>query len=122
MPAGLGVLLVTYTSIRQRKPAGIKPPVSEMEVAPVTAVNTADAPQPVAVAGVELLIVKPAGKGSVTEKFVKSVSVGAKISILNLEFSPAAIVEGVNVLIPVTSGPPTVTVTLAFAERRRPTF
>lgn len=95
--------------------------VKEIEVAPVGAIKTRGgaAPQPVIVGGVELLTVTPAGKSSVIEKFVKSVSFGAKISILNLELPPAVIDEGENDFIPVTFVP--LTVTLAFAASRFPT-
>lgn len=94
--------------------------VNETEVAPVGAVNTNGGvgPQPVIAGGVELLIMTPAGRLSVTEKFVKSVSLGAKISILNRELPPVEIVEGENDFIPVTSV--LVTVTLAFTRRRFP--
>jgi hypothetical protein len=47
------------------------------------------------------------------------VSLGAKISIRNLEFPPAVIVDGVNDFIPATSVP--LTVTLALAARKLPT-
>jgi hypothetical protein len=115
------VVLVTYTSIRQRCPARIKPPVKEMEVAPVGAVNTKGGvgPQPVSAGGAELLIVIPAGKLSVIEAFVRLVSLGAKISTLSLEFPPASIVEGEKDLIPATSV--LVTTTLAFTARKLPT-
>ena len=119
VPAGLGILLVTYTSILQRCPARIKPPVKEMDVAPVGAFNTAEAPQPVTAGGVELLTVTPAGRGSVTAKFVKFVLLGAMISILSLELPPTGMLEGVNVFTPVTSVP--LTFTLAVAAVRRPT-
>lgn len=87
-----GVLLVTQTLIRQRAPARMVPPVREMEVSPVLAVSTRGgvAPQPFIAGGVEipavftLLIVTPAGRSSVMEKFVRLVSAGAKRSILNL--------------------------------------
>lgn len=95
--------------------------VRETEVAPVVAVSTRGgvAPQPFVDGGVELLTVKPAGRLSVIEKFVRSVSPGAKISILNLELPPAAILEGENDFIPVTSAPAIVTV--AVTGRRLPT-
>lgn len=114
------VLLVTYTSILQRCPARTKPFVRETEVAPVGALNTRGGmgPQPVIAGGAELLTVIPAGRLSVTEKFVRLVSLGAKISILNLELLPAAIEEGENDFIPATSVPRTVT--LAFAGRGLP--
>src|SRR5215207_4730808 len=114
------VVPVTYTSIRQRCPEATKPFVSEMDVAPVGAVNTMGgaAPHPVTAGGVELLTVTPVGRLSVIEKFVRSVSLGAKMSILNLEFSPARIVEGENDLIPATSVP--LTITFAFTGRRLP--
>lgn len=113
------VLLVTYTSILQRWPARISPFVKETVVAPLGALSTAAAPQPVIVGAVELLTVTPAGRLSVTEKFVRFVSLGAKISILNLELLPAAIEEGENDFIPASSVP--LTITLAFAGRRLPT-
>jgi hypothetical protein len=115
------VLLVTYSSILQRCPAAIKPPVREMEFAPVGAVNTSGGvgPQPVIAGGVELLTVTPAGRLSEIETFVRLVLLGAKMSILNLEFPPASIVEGENDLIPATSV--LATTTLAFAGRRLPT-
>ena len=116
---GLGILLVTYTSIRQRCPARIKPPVREMEVAPVGAFNVAAAPQPVTAGGVELLTVMPAGRGSVTEKFVRFVLLGAKMSILNLALPPTGILLGENDFTPVTSVP--LTVTFALAAVRLPT-
>ena len=81
--------------------------------------STAAAPQPVIAGGVELLTVTSVGRLSVTEKFVRLVSLGAKISILNLELLPAAIEEGENDFIPATSVPRTIT--LAFAGRRLPT-
>jgi hypothetical protein len=68
---------------------------------------------------VELLTVTPAGKSSVNEKFVKSVSLGAKKSSLNRELPPGAIVEGENDFVPVISVPRMVT--LALAGRRSPT-
>ena len=67
-------------------------------------------PQPLVSGGVELLMVKPSGRLSMIEKFVRSVSPGAKISILNLELPPDAILEGENDLIPIISAPATVTV------------
>ena len=76
-------------------------------------------PQPVIAGGVELLIVIPTGKLSLTAKFVRSVSLGAKISILNRALPPMTILEGENDFIPVTSV--LVTVTVAFAGRRLPT-
>lgn len=95
--------------------------VREMVVAPVGAVNTIGGavPQPVMAGGVELLTVTPAGRLSVTEKFVRSVSLGAKILILNLEFPSATMEEGENDFVPDTSVPRTVTV--AFAGSRLPT-
>jgi hypothetical protein len=118
---GPSMLPVTYTSILQRCPARIRPLVREMEVAPVGAVKAIGGvgPQPVSDGGVELLTVTPAGKLSVTAKFVRSVSLGAKISILNLALPPASIVEGENDLMPATSV--LVTTTLAFPGRRLPT-
>jgi hypothetical protein len=92
-----------------------------MEVAPVGAVNTSGGvgPQSVSAGGVELLTVTPAGKLSVIETFVRFVSLGAKMSILNLGLPPASIVEGENDLMPATSV--LVTTTLAFPERIFPT-
>jgi hypothetical protein len=115
------VLPITYTSILQRCPARIKPFVRETEVAPVGALNTSGGvgPQPVTAGGVELLTATPEGKLSVTEKFVRFVSLGAKISILNRELSPAAMEEGENDFIPASSVP--LTITLAFAGRTLPT-
>jgi len=97
------------------------PPVNEMEVAPVGAVNTNGGvgPQSVIAGGVELLTVTPAGRLSLIETFVRFVSVGAKMSILNLEVPPASIVEGENDLMPAISV--LVTTTFAFAGRRLPT-
>jgi hypothetical protein len=85
----------------------------------VGAVNTrgGDAPQPVIRGVEELLTVTPAGRSSVMEKFVRSVSPGAKMSIRNLEFVPAGIV-GRNDFIPVTSVP--LMVRLAFAATKFP--
>lgn len=115
------VLLVTNTSILHRCPARIKPLVSEIVVAPGVGLKTSGgvAPQPVAEGAVELLTVIPAGKLSVIETLVRFVSLGAKISILNLELPPAAIVEGENDFTPLTSVP--LIVTLAFAGVRLPT-
>lgn len=115
------VVPVTYTSILQRCPARIKPPVREMEVAPVGAVNTSGGvgPQPVIAGGVELLTVTPAGKLSVIEKFVRLVLLGAKKSILNREFSPTEMLEGKNDFVPERSVP--LTVTAAVAAVRLPT-
>ena len=95
--------------------------VNETEVAPVGAVNTSGGvgPQPVIAGGVELLTVTPAGKLSVTAKFVRFVSLGAKRSILSREFPPAGMVDGENDFVPETSVP--ATVTLAFAADRLPT-
>jgi hypothetical protein len=119
VPGGVGVLLVTYTSIRQRCPARIVPPVKEMEVAPVPALREAAGPQPVTAAGVELLTLTPVGKGSVTEKFVRSVSLGAMISIRSLELPPTGMEDGEKDFTPVTSVP--LTVTFAVAAVRLPT-
>ena len=87
----------------------------EIEVAPAVAVSTSGgvAPQPFVVGAVELLTVKPAGRLSVIEKFVRFVSPGAKISIRNLELPPGAILEGENDFIPVTSIPAMVTLSVA---------
>ena len=115
-------LLVTYTSILQRCPAGIKPFVRETEVAPVGPLNTSGGvgPQPVIVGGRELLTMTPAGRLSVTEKFVRLVSLGAKISILNLELPPTTMEDGENDFIPSTSVPLTVTVALTGDKRPIP--
>ena len=70
-----GVLLVTYTSKRQRTPAAIVAFAKVMVFAPVTAVIVAPGPQFEDANGlIELLIVTPGGRVSVTEKFVRSVS------------------------------------------------
>jgi hypothetical protein len=113
------VLLVTYTSILQRWLARISPFVKETVVAPLGASSTAAAPQPVTVGEVELLTVTPAGRLSVSEKFVRFVSLGAKISILNRELPAMKMEEGENDFIPATSVP--LTITLAFAGRKLPT-
>jgi hypothetical protein len=68
---------------------------------------------------VELLTATPEGRLSVTEKFVRFVSLGAKISILNLELPPTAIDEGENDFIAASSVP--LTITWAFAGRGLPT-
>ncbi len=115
----VGALLVTYTSMRQRPPMAIVPPVREIELVPGAAVKVA-APQPVnagAGAGGLLLMITPAGSGSVTEKLVRAVSPGAKISILSLELLPAVMEAGVNDFVPVTSVP-LITFTLAVAAVR----
>ena len=52
------------------------------------------APHPAELGLVELLIVRPAGRLSVSEKSVKSVSRGAVTRILNLEFPPSEIELG----------------------------
>lgn len=95
--------------------------VSEIEVAPVAGANTRGgvAPHPVAVGAVELLTVIPAGRLSVIAKFVRLVSLGAKISILKRKLPPAGIVDGENDLMPVTSV--LVIVAVAFAGSRLPT-
>lgn len=89
-----------------------------MVVPPVTAVSKEAAPQPVLVAGVELLIVMPAGRLSVMEKLVSEVSAGALISILSLELPPRMIVAGENDLLPVMPVPLAYTPTFAVAARR----
>ena len=83
-----GVVLVTYTLIWQVAPAAIVPFVNVIEVAPVTAVSTALAPQLFCDAGVELLTVTSGGRLSTMEKFVRSVSSGAEILMRNREFPP----------------------------------
>src|SRR5512134_390427 len=60
----------------------------------------------------------PGGSGSVTEKLVRSVSPGAKISIRNREFPPAGMEEGEKFFNPVICVP--LTVTVAFAAVRLP--
>lgn len=114
------VLLVTYTSIRQRCPANISPLVSETDVAPVGAVKTRGGavPQPVVVGAVELLTITPAGRLSLIEKLDRFVSLGAVISILNLALPPIGMDEGENDLVATTSEP--LTVTLALAASRLP--
>jgi hypothetical protein len=92
--------------------------VREITLVPGSAVNVA-APQPVNVGAGELTIVRPVGSGSVTEKFVRPVLAGAKISILNLELPPEGIEGFVNVFAPVTFVPLT-TVTVDVAEVRLP--
>ena len=77
------------------------------------------APQPVVAGGVELLTETPVGRLSVIEKFVRFVSLGAKMSILNLELPPAGMEEGENDLIADTFVP--MTVTLEFAASKLPT-
>ena len=119
VPGGFGVLLVTQTSTLQRWVAGIKPFVREIVVAPVGAFSTAAGPQPVTAGGVELLTTTLAGRLSVNVKFVRSVSLGAKKSSLNLELPPAGILEGENDFIPVRSVP--LMVTVPFAGARLPT-
>jgi hypothetical protein len=76
-----------------------------MEVAPVTAVKTAEAPQLFWVPGEELLIVTLGGRLSIMEKFVRSVSAGAGMLILNREFSPAEMLEGEKDLFAVNPAP-----------------
>lgn len=91
-----------------------------MDVAPVGAVRTIGGvgPHPVAVGGVELLTDKPAGRLSLMEKSVRSVSLGAVMSILKRELPPAWIVDGENDLIAATSVP--VITTVAVPGRRFP--
>lgn len=67
-----------------------------MEVAPVTAVSTDEVPQLSCVAGDELLTVTSGGRLSTMEKFVRFVSAGADILILNLEFPSGAMIPGEN--------------------------
>lgn len=76
-----------------------------MEVAPVTAVSTDEPPQLFSVAGDELLMVTSGGRLSTRAKFVRFVSAGADILILNLEFSPGAMVAGENDLFAETPAP-----------------
>lgn len=113
------VLLVTQTSILQSSPALMVPPVQETVVPPVGALRVPPMQLAFLVAGVEtpaaftLLIVTPAGRSSVIEKFVRFVSLGAKRSILNLELLPAWIVEEENDLVPTISVPVILTVVFA---------
>jgi hypothetical protein len=81
----------------------IAPPVNEREVPFVGAVSTVPGgePQPLIVAGLKLLIVTLAGRGSTMEKFVRSVSPGATISILRSESPLGLIVAGENDFAPV---------------------
>lgn len=67
-----------------------------IDVPPVTAVNVRGGvePQPFVDGAVELLMVTPLGRLSVTEKLVRFVSDGAVIKIRNREFPPAEIDEG----------------------------
>ena len=76
--------------------AGIVAPDNVMEVAPVTAVSTDEVPQLSCVAGDELLTVTFGGRLSTMEKFVRFVSAGADILILNLEFPSGAMIPGEN--------------------------
>ena len=85
-PGVLPVLLVTKTVITQGVPRTIVPLVREIVVPATGLDNTELTPQPVFVGAVELLIVKSPGRLSVTEKLDKSVSAGALIVILSLEF------------------------------------
>ena len=85
--------------IWQVVPAGIVAPDNVMEIAPVTAVSTDEAPQLFSVAGAELLMVTFGGRLSTMAKFVRFVSAGADILILNLEFPPGAMVVGENDLL-----------------------
>ena len=103
--------------IWQFVPAGIVTPDNVMEVAPVTAVSTADeAPQLAWVAGDELLTVTSGGRLSTMEKFVRFVSAGADILILNLEFPPGAMVSGDNDLFAEIPAPTVYTLTGAEAD------
>ena len=70
------------------------PFVRVTEVAPVRAVIVAEEPQFSCVAGEELLTVTLGGRLSTIEKFVRSVSAGAGMLILSLEFSPARMLSG----------------------------
>src|SRR6266545_1829188 len=104
--------------MRQRWAFRMVPPVRTMVDAPVGASSTAPAPQPVTAGGVELLTFTPPGRLSVIETLVRSVSLGAKKSIRNLELPPAVMVEGENDFTPETFV--LATVTLAFAGNRFP--
>jgi hypothetical protein len=64
-----------------------------------------------------LLITTPAGRLSVSEKFVNEVSVGARIFILNLELPPASIVDGLNALLDRIPDPTVYTLIGAVAGR-----
>lgn len=83
------------------------PLVREKDVAPVTGAKVG-VPQPEVEYAVELLMVTPAGRESVIEKFVNAVSAGARMTILNREFCPSMILVGLNVfwLFPVPIGIP----------------
>ena len=94
-----GVSLVTQTSIRHKVPAWTVPPVKVITLVPVTAVRTAPAPQLATLGPCELLMTTPAGRLSVTEKFVKVMSAGAVILILNRELPPTSMVEGLKLLL-----------------------
>lgn len=72
----------------------------------MTAVSTDEAPQLLCAAGDELLMVTFGGRLSTMVKFVRFVSAGAEILILNLEFPPGAIVAGENDLFAETPAPP----------------
>lgn len=108
-----GVLLVTYTSMRQVVAARIVPLDKATVFSPVTAVITAEAPQLFCVAGEELLIVTSAGRSSTIEKLVKSVSAGAVMLMRKREFSPGRIVAGENDLFDEMPRPAVYTLTSA---------
>ena len=93
------------------------PLLSVMDVAPVTAVITADSPQPWCVAGEELLTVTFGGRLSTMEKFVRFVSAGAEMRILSREFSPANMISGENDLLAPMPAPGRYTHTRAEAGR-----
>ena len=76
-------------------------------VAPVGVLKVPPMQLALFVAGVELLMVTPAGRLSVMEKLVRLVSAGAVMSIRSLEFCPGSIVLGLNDLeaaMPVPTG------------------
>ena len=123
-PAGLGIVLVTQTSIVHCWLALIVPPVQVMVFVPVIAVSVPPIQAAFFVAGVgrpavfTLLIVTPVGSGSVIEKFVRLVSLGARTVIRNLELPPTGMLEGENDFVPITSV--LTTVKLALTGVRRP--
>ncbi len=89
----------------------VVPPVGALRVPPIhCGLLVAGVATP---AAFTLLIVRPAGRSSVTEKFVRFVSPGAKRSIRNLELLPAWIVEAENDLVPTISVPVILTVVFA---------
>jgi len=83
------------------------------------AVNVAEVPQFVNGAAVEFVMVTPGGSSSLTLRFVRSVSLGAVIMILNLESVPAEMEDGENAFVPARLVP--LIFTLAVAADRGPT-